>query len=151
MSDMVFDQRTHNGTVDDRQHGDRRGLNIITNVIIPIIVAVIIGSGASYIATQVTLSVVETKVKYIEKDIGKITELMTAITSQNLIITKNKTTIDGALYRLNILEDSIITMKGDTKLRYTSEHAERDQRYIERRLNELQSQITQLQEQLKGK
>lgn len=58
----------------------RRSENMLKAVILPIVVAVVTGIGASYIATQVTVAVIEKQVEYIESDLISIKELLEKVT-----------------------------------------------------------------------
>jgi hypothetical protein len=151
MTIVNVEERCVEGTLDDRTHHDRRGLNLINNVIIPILLAVMIGGSSSYIATRVTLSVVETKVEYLEQDLSKMTKIMSAVTDQSLVITKNQTIINGIEYALDIVEADVSTLKTDMKLRKTIVQDDRDLDYLHKKIKDLENQILLLQVQLEGK
>lgn len=51
----------------------------IKDVLVPVLVAMIVGSFSSYVATRVTLERVETKITYIEADLGSFKELLKVV------------------------------------------------------------------------
>lgn len=57
---------------------DRRAMNL-KDLVVPIIVATLVGAFSSYLATVVTLERVETKIVYIEKDLIDFKQLVTLI------------------------------------------------------------------------
>lgn len=58
----------------------RRSENMLKAVILPIVAATVTGIGASYVATRVTVAVIEKQVEYIESDLISIKELLEKVT-----------------------------------------------------------------------
>ena len=55
---------------------DRRKATNMKEVIIPVVVATLVGAFSSYVATLITLERVETKIVYIEKDLVDFKDLV---------------------------------------------------------------------------
>ena len=55
---------------------DRRKASNMKDVLVPVIVATLVGSFSSYVATLITLERVETKIVYIEKDLVDFKDLV---------------------------------------------------------------------------
>lgn len=59
---------------------DRRKASNMKEVLVPVIVATLVGSFSSYVATLITLERVETKIVYIEKDLVDFKDLVKIVT-----------------------------------------------------------------------
>lgn len=61
---------------------DRRRISM-KEIIVPIIIATIVGASSSYMATVITLERLQTKLIYIERDLVDFKELITAVNNNH--------------------------------------------------------------------
>jgi uncharacterized protein (DUF697 family) len=84
---------------------ERRQESMIMNVILPVVVAIITGVGASYTATTITLSVVETKVSYLEVDLLDIKYVLLEVKENQIQLAKNSEWMKNMESRVERLEN----------------------------------------------
>lgn len=86
----------------ERRHSE----NIMKAVVMPVVVAVVTGIGASYLATKVTVAVLQKQVEYLEGDLLSIRNMID-IVSQN----------QRELVALNVWRDSKNQKDGEQDVR----------------------------------
>lgn len=120
---------------------DRRRDSIVKNIMIPVVIATITGISASYMATQVTLAVVETRVKYLESDVVSIKEILQFVNANQIELAKRGEWMSNTEKRISSIERTQESLIEQTKDRYTRKEAEKDNKYLMEKIEALGNNI----------
>ncbi len=82
---------------------------IIRNIITPVITAVIVGVGASFLSTKVALAVTGTKIVYIEAEVNELKNLLSAIRDNQLELAKHA-------QRMKFTDQEILLIRSEIKV-----------------------------------
>lgn len=110
----------------EKQFEERRRANIIREVLLPVVVAVVTGIGASYVTTQVTIAIIETRLNYLEESLLAVRDLSEVIKSVQMDVVRITERAHTMGTRLNSLEGANTALTEAVKDRYTAKDAERD-------------------------
>lgn len=120
----------------------------LQSIIVPIIVAIVTGVASSYTTTRVTLSVVETKVGYIENDVLTIKDLLAPIRKNQIELAWRGEWIKNTKDQLKTIErvldaqDASIDLIADKiQDRYTKSEADKDMKILAVEIEELRKII----------
>jgi len=106
-------------TEPDRRKG--ASLFIVQNVFLPVLISVVTGVGAAYVAVQVTLGVLETKFIYVERE-----------------VTTNRRILEGLKIQEVQLAERAVWMKYANAQIDKISHLEQSARALERRVYNLE-------------
>ena len=125
------------------EHKDERRSSefILKNFVLPIIIAILIGVPSSYVATKITLAVMETKVEYIESDIGSIKDILRDVSANQLLLAKGGEQLNSLDRRVSTLEETIKLLVDQTRDRYTRSDADRDTQTLAERITTLERKV----------
>ena len=116
---------------------DRRRDSIVKNIMIPVVIATITGISASYMATQVTLAVVETRVKYLESDVVSIKEILQSVNANQIELAKRGEWMSNTEKRMSNIEKTQESLVEQIKDKYTRKEAEKDNRHLIEKIESL--------------
>lgn len=105
---------------------ERRRANIIREVLLPVVVAVVTGIGSSYVTTQVTIAVIETRLKYLENNFLAVNALAETIKSMQIEFARNSERMTSMSIRIENTETLSKALAESVKDRYTAKDAEKD-------------------------
>ena len=60
---------------------ERRDFDFTKLIVIPIVLATVVGAGSSFVATKVTMAVLETKFVYVDKDLTALNKMVHLIST----------------------------------------------------------------------
>ncbi len=110
----------------ESKYEERRKANLIREVLLPTIVAVVTGIGSSFVTTQVTIAVIETRLHYLESDFTALQNVINKVGVNTIEIAK----LNGVITALGSKTDSINTslevLHETAKDRYTAREAAKD-------------------------
>jgi hypothetical protein len=105
---------------------ERRKENMIKAIIIPVIIAVIVGTGSSYVAVNVTLAVIENRLQHVEDDLVSIKDVLIEVNKNQIQLAKNGEWQNNTSIRLAAAERHIEILTQSSRDRYTRTEAEKD-------------------------
>lgn len=92
---------------------ERRKESVIKTTLLPVVVAVVTGSGSGYVGVTATLSVVETRINYVEKDVIKLSSMLEKINENQTELAVRGQWIISTDRRIIYLEDKIKKLDGE--------------------------------------
>lgn len=94
---------------------DRRRDNVFKNIVIPVVIAVITGSGAAYMATTVTIAIHGTRIDRLETDILGLRDVLQQVANTNVEMARRsewmrntEKSMDSLLLRQRSMQDLAI-------------------------------------------
>ena len=60
---------------------ERRDFDFTKLIVIPVVLATVVGAGSSFVATKVTMAVLETKFVYVDKDLTALNKMVHLISA----------------------------------------------------------------------
>jgi hypothetical protein len=110
----------------------RSGSTIIREVLIPIIVAIVVGIGSSYMTSRVAIAVLQKEIEFVRDDVSMMQQLLKIVSQNQVELAARGEWMKNADRERQKLSDSIDII---VATRYTKSDAERDKLQIIREIN----------------
>ncbi len=78
---------------------------MIKAIILPVIISVITGIGSSYVAVNVTLAVIETRLNYVENDLVSLRDVLSAVSKMQNELARRGEWMVNTDRRIIVLEN----------------------------------------------
>lgn len=95
---------SHSESIDKTFLTDRRKNNNMKQILIPLVVAVVVGMTSSYMTTLMALEAMRTQVNYIERDVGVLMDIMKQVSENQRVLAARGSWMHAAEKRIENLE-----------------------------------------------
>lgn len=116
---------------------ERRKGNVFRAIAVPVVVAVITGVSAGYLAVRIALAVLETRIGYLESDLVRIKDTTLRSNDNRTELARRGEWIIYQSKRMDSAEKNITILLEQSKDRYTKSDAEKDFERLQLRLEKM--------------